>query len=50
MDADAALERLAQGIETVRKFNHPRILDAVTIEDVGTFSDVLNRGTADLAR
>jgi 5-methylthioadenosine/S-adenosylhomocysteine deaminase len=50
MDADAALERLAQGIETVRKFNHPRILDAVAIEGVGTCSDVLNRGAADLAR
>jgi cytosine/adenosine deaminase-related metal-dependent hydrolase len=24
MDADATLERLAQGIETIRKFNHPR--------------------------
>ena len=50
MDADAALDRLAQGIETVRKFNHPRILDAVTIEGVGTCSDALNRGAADLAR
>src|SRR5690242_6172779 len=50
MDADAALDRLAQGIETVRKFNHPRILDAVTIEGVGTCSDPLNRGAADLAR
>jgi len=50
MDADAALDRLAQGIETVRKFGHPRILDAVTIEGVGTCSDALNRGAADLAR
>jgi cytosine/adenosine deaminase-related metal-dependent hydrolase len=50
MDADAALDRLAQGIEAVRKFNHPRILDAVTIEGVGTCSDALNRGAADLAR
>jgi 5-methylthioadenosine/S-adenosylhomocysteine deaminase len=50
MDADAALDRLAEGIQAVRKFNHPRILDAVTIEGVGTCSDALNRGAADLAR
>jgi 5-methylthioadenosine/S-adenosylhomocysteine deaminase len=50
MDADAALERLRAGIQTVRKFGHPRILDAVTIEGVGTCSDALNRGAADLAR
>jgi len=49
MDADAALDRLADGIQAVRKFNHPRILDAVTIEGVGTCSDALNRGAADLA-
>ena len=36
MDADAALDRLREGILAVRKFNHPRILDAVTIEGVGT--------------
>jgi len=50
MDADAALGRLAEGVRTVRKFNHPRILDAVTIEGVGTCSDALNRGAADLGR
>ena len=50
MDADAALERLREGIQAVRKFGHPRILDAVTIEGVGTCSDALNRGAADLAR
>jgi cytosine/adenosine deaminase-related metal-dependent hydrolase len=50
MDADAALDRLAEGVRTVRKFNHPRILDAVTIEGVGTCSDALTRGAADLAR
>jgi len=49
MDADAALDRLAEGVQTVRKFNHPRILDAVTIEGVGTCSDALTRGAADLA-
>jgi 5-methylthioadenosine/S-adenosylhomocysteine deaminase len=49
MDADAALDRLAEGVRTVRKFNNPRILDAVTIEGVGTCSDALNRGAADLA-
>ena len=50
MDADAALDRLAEGVRTVRKFNHPRILDAVTIEGVGTCSDALTRGAADLAQ
>jgi cytosine/adenosine deaminase-related metal-dependent hydrolase len=50
MDPDAALARLADGVETVRKFNHPRIRDAVTIEGVGTCSDELTRGAADLAR
>jgi 5-methylthioadenosine/S-adenosylhomocysteine deaminase len=50
MDADAALGRLADGIATVRNFNHPRIGDAVTIEGVGTCSDALTRGAGDLAR
>jgi 5-methylthioadenosine/S-adenosylhomocysteine deaminase len=50
MDADAALARLADGIATVRHFDHPRIGDAVTIEGVGTCSDALTRGAADLAR
>jgi 5-methylthioadenosine/S-adenosylhomocysteine deaminase len=49
MDAGAALDRLAEGVQTVRKFNHPRILDAVTIEGVGTCSDALTKGAADLA-
>jgi len=50
MDARAALRRLADGVEQVRKFGHPRIRDAVTIEGVGTCSDELNRGAAELAR
>ncbi len=50
MDARAALRRLADGIEQVRTFGHPRIRDAVTIEGVGTCSDELNRGAAELAR
>jgi cytosine/adenosine deaminase-related metal-dependent hydrolase len=50
MDAKTALRRLADGIEQVRKFGHPRIRDAVTIEGVGTCSDELNRGAAELAR
>ena len=50
MDAKAALRRLADGVERVRKFGHPRIRDAVTIEGVGTCSDELNRGAAELAR
>jgi cytosine/adenosine deaminase-related metal-dependent hydrolase len=50
MDAKAALRRLADGVDQVRKFGHPRIRDAVTIEGVGTCSDELNRGAAELAR
>ena len=50
MDARAALRRLADGIGQIRKFGHPRIRDAVTIEGVGTCSDELNRGAAELAR
>jgi 5-methylthioadenosine/S-adenosylhomocysteine deaminase len=50
MDAKTALRRLADGVEQVRKFGHPRIRDAVTIEGVGTCSDELNRGAAELAR
>ena len=50
MDAKTALRRLADGIEQVRKFGQPRIRDAVTIEGVGTCSDELNRGAAELAR
>jgi cytosine/adenosine deaminase-related metal-dependent hydrolase len=49
MDARTALRRLADGVEQVRKFGHPRIRDAVTIEGVGTCSDELNRGAAELA-
>jgi cytosine/adenosine deaminase-related metal-dependent hydrolase len=49
MDAKTALRRLADGIDQVRKFAHPRIRDAVTIEGVGTCSDELNRGAAELA-
>jgi cytosine/adenosine deaminase-related metal-dependent hydrolase len=49
MDAATALRRLERGIETVRKFDHPLIDDAVTIEGVGTCSDVLTRGAAELA-
>jgi 5-methylthioadenosine/S-adenosylhomocysteine deaminase len=48
-DAKTALRRLENGIETVRKFGHPRITDAVTIEGVGTASDELTRGAAELA-
>jgi 5-methylthioadenosine/S-adenosylhomocysteine deaminase len=50
MDAKTALRRLADGIEQVRKFGQPRIRDAVTIEGVGTCSDELNRGAAELAQ
>ena len=50
MDADTALTRLSDGIDTVRKFGRPRLRDAVTIEGVGTCSDALTKGAADLAR
>jgi 5-methylthioadenosine/S-adenosylhomocysteine deaminase len=50
MDAATALHRLEAGIETVRKFDHPLIDDAVTIEGVGTCSDTLTRGAAQLAQ
>jgi cytosine/adenosine deaminase-related metal-dependent hydrolase len=49
MSPEAALERLEWGIETVRKFDHPLIRDAVTIEGVGTCSDKLTLGSAKLA-
>ena len=49
MDAPTALRRLEEGVETVRKFDHPRIADAVTIEGVGTCSDELTTGAARLA-
>ena len=50
MDPDAAVQRLSDGIDTVRRFGSPRITDAVTIEGVGTCSDELTRGAAELAR
>ncbi len=49
MDADAALDRLGRGIETVRALGNPLIRDAVTIEGVGTCSDALTLGAAKLA-
>ena len=49
MDATSALHRLEEGVETVRKFDHPLIDDAVTIEGVGTCSDALTVGAARLA-
>ena len=49
MNADTALARLSDGIDTVRKFGSPRLRDAITIEGVGTCSDALTRGAADLA-
>jgi cytosine/adenosine deaminase-related metal-dependent hydrolase len=50
MGAPEALRRLEEGIEIVRKFAHPKISDAVTIEGVGTCSDELTTGAAQLAR
>jgi 5-methylthioadenosine/S-adenosylhomocysteine deaminase len=50
MSTDDAIRRLQDGLEKVRKHNHPRIMDAVTIEGVGTCSDELNVAAAELAR
>ena len=49
MTCDQAVERLKDGVATVRAFGNPRIRDAVTIEGVGTCSDELNVGAAQLA-
>ncbi len=49
MGTDAALKRLASGVETVRAVGNPLIRDAVTIEGVGTCSDALTLGAAKLA-
>lgn len=49
MDTDRAIARLEEGLETVRRFGHPRIRDAVTVEGVGTCSDELNVAGARLA-
>jgi cytosine/adenosine deaminase-related metal-dependent hydrolase len=48
-NAKDALKRLEWGVETVRGFDNPRIRDAVTIEGVGTCSDELTVGAANLA-
>jgi cytosine/adenosine deaminase-related metal-dependent hydrolase len=48
--AQECLQRLEQGLETVRAFGNPRIRDAVTIEGVGTCSDELTAGAAKLAQ
>jgi cytosine/adenosine deaminase-related metal-dependent hydrolase len=50
MSTDQAVRRLYEGLDTVRRFGHPRILDAVTIEGVGTCSDALNKEAAELAK
>jgi 5-methylthioadenosine/S-adenosylhomocysteine deaminase len=49
MDTASAVRRLEEGIGTVRRFGHPLIRDAVTIEGVGTCSDQLNVEAARLA-
>ncbi len=49
MTHDEAVERLKDGVDTVRSFGNPRIRDAVTIEGVGTCSDELNVSAAMLA-
>ena len=50
MDTAACVQRLEDGIETVRALGNPRIRDAVTIEGVGTCSDELNVAAAELAK
>lgn len=49
MTHDEAVERLKDGVSTVRALRNPRIRDAVTIEGVGTCSDQLNISAAALA-
>jgi 5-methylthioadenosine/S-adenosylhomocysteine deaminase len=49
MTHDQAVERLKDGVATVRALRNPRIRDAVTIEGVGTCSDELNVSAAALA-
>jgi cytosine/adenosine deaminase-related metal-dependent hydrolase len=49
MTHDEAVERLKDGVSTVRALGNPRIRDAVTIEGVGTCSDQLNVSAAALA-
>jgi 5-methylthioadenosine/S-adenosylhomocysteine deaminase len=49
MTHDEAVERLKDGVATVRALGNPRIRDAVTIEGVGTCSDQLNVSAAELA-
>lgn len=49
MTHDEAVERLKDGVATVRSFGNQRIRDAVTIEGVGTCSDQLNVSAAALA-
>lgn len=50
MDTPSAVRRLEDGLETVRRFAHPLISDAVTIEGVMTCSDDLNVAAARLAQ
>jgi cytosine/adenosine deaminase-related metal-dependent hydrolase len=50
MSTDVAVRRLQDGLTTIHKYGHPRILDAVTIEGVGTCSDELNIAAAELAK
>ena len=49
MDTRAAIRRLEDGIETVQKFNNPRIRPAATIEGVTTCSDRLSTAAANIA-
>lgn len=49
MTHDQAVERLKDGVATVRALGNPRLRDAVTIEGVGTCSDQLNVSAAALA-
>ena len=44
-----AIKRLEWGLEVVRRYGHPRISDAVTVEGVGTCSDELYVAAARLA-
>jgi len=50
MTTAQAVTRLEEGLETVRRYAHPLIDDAVTMEGVGTCSDELTVAGANLAK
>lgn len=49
MSTDEAVERLRDGLRTVRKVANPKLMDAVTVEGVGTCTDELYAAAAQMA-